>query len=149
MALIALLLGLKGKSLQKFEGGFDRKGSPIYDQPRSIGMHCANKNCIVHDPMEAQYVRNKFHIVKPAAPSECKPSECRLRCVYCETDIEQFVVASRKNKWYSADTSTLLRSDDHHLKELVVFAKEADAAKAGFHCRRTLEGRVQRRAATR
>jgi hypothetical protein len=144
MALIALLLGLKGKSLHKFEGGFEGKGLRIYDQPRSTGMRCANKNCIVHDPMEAQYVRNKFHIVKPAAANECK-----LRCVYCETDIEQFVVASRKNKWYSADTSTLLRSDDHHLKELVVFADEADAAKGGFHCRRTLEGRAPRRAAVR
>ena len=149
MALIALLLGLKGKSLHKFEGGFERKGSPIYDQPRSTGMRCANKNCIVHDPMEAQYVRNKFHIVKPVTASVSKPSECKLRCVYCETDIEQFVVASRKNKWYSADKSTLLRSDDHHLKELVVYADEADAAKGGFHCRRTLEGRVQRRAAVR
>src|SRR5262249_21118910 len=113
MALIALLLGLKGKSLHKFEGGFERRGSPIYDQPRSTGMRCANKNCIVHDPMEAQYVRNKFHVVKTDAASECK-----LRCVYCESDIEHFFVASRKNKWYSADPAALLRTDDHHLKEL-------------------------------
>jgi aspartate carbamoyltransferase catalytic subunit len=142
MALISLLLGIRGKSLHKFEGGFERKGLPIYDQPRSIGIRCANKNCIVHDPMEAQYVRNKFQIVKPTAASECK-----LRCVYCETDVEQFVVASRKNKWYCADTAALLRRDDHHLKELVVFAGEADAVAAGFHSRRAPgEGRPQRRA---
>ena len=108
MALIALLLGLRGKSLHKFEGGFERKKFPIYHQPRSVGMNCANRNCIVHDPMESQYVRNKFLIVRAEAAGECK-----LRCVYCESDIEQFVVASRKNKWYSADRSTLLRSDDH------------------------------------
>jgi aspartate carbamoyltransferase catalytic subunit len=145
MALISLLLGLKGKSLHKFAGGFDRKGFPIYDQPRSTGTRCTNKNCVVHDPMETQYVRNKFYIVKPATASECK-----LRCVYCETDIEQFIVASRKNKWYSLDTSVLLRSNDHHLKELVVFATEAEAVEAGFHSRRSApEGKVQQRTGTR
>ncbi len=30
----------------------------------TVGMRCANANCIVHDPMEAQYVRNKFYVVK-------------------------------------------------------------------------------------
>ena len=29
----------------------------------------------------------------------------RLRCVYCEREIEHFVVASKKNKWYAADPS--------------------------------------------
>jgi aspartate carbamoyltransferase catalytic subunit len=132
MALISLLLGLKGKSLHKFEGGFERKRFPVYDQPRTVGMACANRNCIVHEPMESQYVRNKFHLVKADGPPECK-----LRCVYCESDIERFVVASRKNKWFTADPSVLLRTDDdHHLKELIVFAKEADAIEAGFHSRR-------------
>ncbi len=121
MALISLLLGLKGKSLHKFEGGFERRKFPTYDQPRSVGIACINKNCIVHDPMEAQYVRNKFFVVKTDAPAECK-----LRCVYCESDIEQFVVASRKNKWYATDPAALVRADDHHLKELVVFATEAN-----------------------
>jgi wyosine [tRNA(Phe)-imidazoG37] synthetase (radical SAM superfamily) len=64
------------------------------------------------------------------------PAECKLRCVYCESDIEQFVVASKKNKWYTADPSALLRADDHHLRELLVFAKEEDALAAGFHSRR-------------
>jgi len=131
MALISLLLGLKGKSLHKFEGGFERRKYPTYDQPRSAGIHCANRNCIVHDPMEAQYVRNKFYIVKTDTPAECK-----LRCVYCESDIEAFVVASKKNKWYATDPSALVRADDHHLKELLVFAKEEDALAAGFHSRR-------------
>ena len=67
MALISLLLGIKGKSLHKFEGGFDGKKFPVYDQPRSVGLHCINTNCIVHDPMEAQYVRNKFYVIRNQA----------------------------------------------------------------------------------
>src|SRR5262249_40415432 len=53
MALISLLLGVKGKSLHRFEGGFERSRFPVYDQPFNTGMHCTNKNCIVHDPMES------------------------------------------------------------------------------------------------
>jgi aspartate carbamoyltransferase catalytic subunit len=131
MALISLLLGIKGKSLHKFEGGFERKKFPVYDQPRSVGLHCINGNCIVHDPMEAQYVRNKFYIIHNAASGACK-----LRCVYCESDVEHFVVASKKNKWFTNDAAPLLRTTDQHFKELVVFANDADAIASGFHSRR-------------
>jgi hypothetical protein len=132
MALISLLLGLhKGKSLHKFEGGFEKEKLPIYDQPRSVGMHCHNKNCIVHEPMEAQYVRNRFFIVKTDAGESCK-----LRCVYCESDVEKFVVAHKKNKWFTKDRDMLLRPDEQHQRELIVFADEADARAAGFHFRR-------------
>ena len=145
MALIALLLGLEGKSLHKFEGGFERQKYPVYDQPRTIGMHCANANCIVHEPMEAQYVRNRFFVVKPEAADACK-----LRCVYCESDIEQFVVASKKNKWYSGDPTPLLRDGEHTLKDLIVFAKAAEAAEAGFHSRRAAaEPKPARRATSK
>ena len=145
MALIALLLGLKGKSLHKFTGGFERPKYPVYDQPRAIGIRCANKNCIVHDPMETQYVRNKFYVVKTQSEAECK-----LRCAYCEGDIEDFVVASRKNKWFAADPAALVRADDQHFKDLVVFAKAADAAEAGFHSRRAAaEPKPARRAASK
>src|SRR3954463_16424881 len=88
MALISLLLGIKGKSLHKFQGGFERKKYPVYDQPRSVGIHCINTNCIVHDPMEAQYVRNKFYIIGSDTGGPCK-----LRCVYCESDARRFIVA--------------------------------------------------------
>jgi hypothetical protein len=132
MALISLLLGLKSKSLGRFAGGFEAPRFPVYDQRRSVGIQCANRNCIVHEPMEAQYVRNKFHIIRPDTPTESK-----IRCLYCESDIETFVVASKKNKWYSTDPATLARLDDHHLREFVIFAKEADAVEAGFHPRRS------------
>jgi aspartate carbamoyltransferase catalytic subunit len=131
MALISLLLGLKGKSLHRFEGGFEHDKEPIYDQPRSVGIHCSNPNCIVHDPMEAQYVRNKFHIV------QTKSSDApRLRCVYCEREIEQFVVANKKSKSFVPDPAALGRVSDH-LKDIVLFADEADAQAAGFHSRRS------------
>jgi aspartate carbamoyltransferase catalytic subunit len=132
MALISLLLGLKNKSLHKFEGGFERKQFPTYDHARSVGMSCTNKNCIVHDPMEASYVRNKFYVVTPEMSDRC-----RLRCVYCETDIEEFVVASRKSKWFSNEPAQLLRAGDHTLKDILFFANESDAQTAGFHSRRS------------
>jgi hypothetical protein len=142
MALISLLLGVKGKSLNRFVGGFEQDEEEIYDQPRSIGLCCANSNCIVHDPMEAQYVRNKFSIVKSG-------STTRLRCVYCEREIEKFVIASKKSKWY-ATGSPLQRNADHGLKDTILFADEAEAQAAGFHSRRgAAEAPPPRRAAGR
>jgi aspartate carbamoyltransferase catalytic subunit len=129
MALISLLLGLKGKSLHRFTGGFEHDEQHLYVQPRHVGLHCTNANCIVHDPMEAQYVRNKFYVVKSGETA-------RLRCVYCEREIERFVVASKKNKWYASDIPPLRRSTDHGLKDIILFANEADAQAAGFHSRR-------------
>jgi aspartate carbamoyltransferase catalytic subunit len=135
MALISLLLGLsKGKSLHKFEGGFEKQKLPRYDQPRSIGIHCVNKNCIVHEPMESQYVRNRFFVIGGGGGSS------KLRCVYCESDIERFVVAHKKNKWFSKDGAALRNADEQHLRELIAFADEADARAAGFHFRRHSAG---------
>jgi aspartate carbamoyltransferase catalytic subunit len=133
MALISFLLGLKGRTLHKFEGGFERSKYPVYDQPYTVGLHCRNSNFIVHDPLESHSVRNKFFVVSGGEAETCK-----LRCVYCERDIDQFVVASKKNKWFTAGGGALLRSaDEQHFKELIAFANEADAAAAGFHSRRT------------
>ena len=143
MALISLLLGLKGKALQRFAGGFEEDKEQLYDQPRSLGIRCTNSNCIVHDPMEQQYVRNKFHVVQ-------SKTAARLRCVYCEREIEQFVVASKKNKWYASDIPPARRSTDQGLKDVILFANEADAQAAGFHSRRAAaEPRPARRAGGR
>jgi aspartate carbamoyltransferase catalytic subunit len=132
MALISLLLGLqKGISLRKFEGGFEKPESLIYHQPLSVGIRCANANCIVHEPKESPYVRNKFHVVKNS-----DQSSCRLRCVYCETDIDRFFVASKKNKWFTDNTSALLHAKDQNIKDLLAFADESDAISHGFHFRR-------------
>jgi aspartate carbamoyltransferase catalytic subunit len=140
MALISLLLGIKGKSLSKFEGGFEKRKFPIYDQPRNLGIACANKNCIVHEPMERPYVRNRFYFLSSDAPPQCK-----LRCVYCENDIEDFVGASKKNKWYDSEPTVLLREAEHSFKDMVVFASAKDAVGAGFHFRRQAAASKQRR----
>jgi aspartate carbamoyltransferase catalytic subunit len=134
MALISLLLGLrKGKSLRQFEGGFEGERLPRYDHPRYEGIQCGNANCIVHVPSESQYVRNKFHFVKNDTPSAFK-----LRCAYCETDIDRFVVASKKNMWFTHDVGAFVRPAEQNFRDLVAFSDEAAAQKAGYHLRRNV-----------
>ena len=61
MALIALILGIsRDSALKKYPGGFKPDEHPIYDQPNNVGIACANQNCIVHDPQEGKYSRNRF-----------------------------------------------------------------------------------------
>jgi aspartate carbamoyltransferase catalytic subunit len=132
MALIALLLGLrKGKSLRKFEGGFDKQRLPPYDQPRNEGLQCVNSNCIVHDQSERPYVRSKFHFVKVTSPPMHK-----LRCAYCETDIDQFVIASKKNRWFTPDISSFLRINEQNFRDFLAFTDPSEAQKAGYHLRK-------------
>jgi aspartate carbamoyltransferase catalytic subunit len=129
MALISLLLGLEGKSLETFAGGFPKQRWPLYDQPLSLGIRCANPNCIVHDPMEGPYARNKFHVVSIGKTP-------MLRCMYCENDIDRFVVASRKGKWYSADPAMLAKFTTQKLKDIIAFENESDAHAHGYHSKR-------------
>jgi aspartate carbamoyltransferase catalytic subunit len=144
MALISVLLGLKGKTLRRFAGGFEEDKFPVYDQPRNVGLHCLNPNCIVHEPMEAQYVRNKFYVVGANAT-------IKLRCMYCERDIERFVVASKRNRWYANDPALLARmADVLHLRDLILFGDGSEAQASGFHLRRGVgEPRAAKRAAGR
>jgi len=128
MALISLLLSIqKEKSLQKFEGGFDVEKQPLYEQPLNLGIRCANKNCISHEAMEAQYVRNRFHVVKNGG------NEIRLRCFYCENDIENFVAGHKKHQWFADDVTPLARSSDPGFKDIVAFANAEEALAAGYH----------------
>jgi aspartate carbamoyltransferase catalytic subunit len=101
MALVSLLLNLskegilaKAGILESFEGGFRSTHHTLYEQPREIGSQCTNPNCIVHDPLDGKYAWNKFHILDGEAP--------RLRCHYCENDIDVFFVANRRQKTYEA-----------------------------------------------
>lgn len=91
----------------------------MYDQPNGVGIDCANKNCIVHDAQEGKYTRNRFYVA----------SEHRLRCFYCETDIVDFVVASKRTKHYESETETLRLAPGH---ETVIFSAAAAAEAAGF-----------------
>jgi aspartate carbamoyltransferase catalytic subunit len=137
MALISLLLHLhKNKSLHKFPGGFAKPDYPVYAQPIGTGLHCANQNCITCDPAESQYAANKFYVV--ARPD---PHNIKLRCAYCETDIEAettdtaFVVADTSRKTFSPGLAALTKAPAEKLKHLVIYRSESDAVAAGFHVR--------------
>ena len=136
MALISLLLHLhKNKSLNQFSGGFAKPEHPIYAQPIGTGVTCGNRNCIVADPAERQYAANKFYVIEDEARQHCK-----LRCVYCETDIEQetaaqFVVSDSTRKTFSSGLSALARLPTERLKHLIIYPSVADAVAAGFQPR--------------
>jgi aspartate carbamoyltransferase catalytic subunit len=136
MALISLLLHLhKNKSLHQFSGGFAKPEHPVYAQPIGTGITCANHNCIAADPAERQYAANKFYVVEDEAHSRCK-----LRCVYCETDVEEeagahFVVGDTTRKTFSPGLRALAGLPTERLKHLVIHRSEADAVAAGFQPR--------------
>jgi aspartate carbamoyltransferase catalytic subunit len=136
MALISLLLHLhKNKSLHKFAGGFAKPEHPIYAQPIGTGIQCGNSNCITNDPAERQYAANKFYVVE-----EHSPQRCKLRCLYCETDVEteaaaHLAVADLARRNYSPGLASLARAPADKLKHLVIHKSEADAEAAGFTLR--------------
>jgi len=112
MALIAALLDLdKRTSLKKFDGGFDMVDYPIHVQPRDLGTACRNKNCITHDEHDGPYTANKFYVIKKDG--------LRLRCFYCEADIENVVAAAKHG-------------------ETAYFANDVAVAKAGYTQQRTV-----------
>jgi aspartate carbamoyltransferase catalytic subunit len=136
MALISLMLHLhKNKSLHQFAGGFAKPAHPVYAQPIGTGIHCGNPNCIVADPAERQYATNKFYAVEQR---DGRPP--RLRCVYCETDIDEstaahFVTADQTRQTFSLGLAAFTRAPAERLKHLVIYGNEADALAAGFHLR--------------
>jgi len=145
MALISLLLHLhKNKSLHKFPGGFAKPDYPVYAQPIGTGLHCANQNCITCDPAESQYAANKFYVVQRPDGHDIK-----LRCAYCETDIEAettdtaFVVADTSRKTFSSGLAALTKAPAEKLKHLVIYRGESDAVAAGFHVREASAGKLR------
>jgi aspartate carbamoyltransferase catalytic subunit len=138
MALISLLLHLhKNKSLHQFTGGFAKPDHAIYVQPIGTGVQCGNSNCIVCDPAERQYAANKFYVVEESSDQRGK-----LRCVYCETDVDedaaaQFVVADTTRNTFSPGLAALARSPAEKLKNLVIHRSDAEAIAAGFTPRET------------
>jgi hypothetical protein len=147
MALISLLLHLhKNKSLHKFPGGFAKPEHPLYCQPIGTGLHCANQNCITADPAERQYAANKFYILE-----EPHLHDVRLRCVYCECDIEvpaetaadSLVVADPARKTFTPGLAALTKAPAEKRKHLVIYGHESEALAAGFAPRETSAGRVR------
>src|SRR6516164_4289897 len=147
MALISLLLHLhKNKSLHKFPAGFAKPEHPVYCQPMGTGLHCANQNCITRDPAESQYAANKFYIVE-----EPYRHEVRLRCVYCESDIDvpaettadSLVVADTVRKTFTPGLATFTKAPPEKRKALVIYGSESEAMAAGFAPREASAGRVR------
>jgi len=138
MALISLLLHLhQNKSLHRFPGGFAKPEHPIYVQPIGTGVQCGNANCIVNDPAERQYAANKFYVVEGLSRAHCK-----LRCAYCETEIDDeaaahFVLADTTRRIFSRGLEALLRVPADKLKHFVIYRSRAEAATAGFQLRET------------
>ncbi len=136
MALISLLLHLnKNKSLHQFSGGFAKPDHPIYAQPIGTGLPCGNPNCITGDPAERQYAANKFYVIEDDTPQRCK-----LRCVYCETDVSadaaaNLVVADLSRKTFSPGLAALAHVPTERLRHFVIHRSEADAIAAGFEPR--------------
>jgi aspartate carbamoyltransferase catalytic subunit len=133
MALIALLLNVeKTKSLQKFPFGFAKPDWPIYRQPIGTGIHCRNPNCIVREPSEQQYARNKFYVLTSPATKRSL-----LRCVYCETDIEEhesdnFAVGDVTKGTFTRGLAQLAKISRERLDHFIIYESEAQAAAAGF-----------------
>ena len=120
MALIALLLGLEPKGLQRFESGF-RAAEHVYQPARESRLVCSNPNCISHDPLDVQNALPRFVLI-PAQPP-------RLRCFYCESDLLDFLVGDPARKTYSpaGDTAQALVGPNS-----VLFADAAAAEAHGF-----------------
>ena len=144
MALISLLLHLhKNKSLHQFAGGFAKPDYPVYAQPIGTGLQCGNANCITGDPAERQYAANKFYVVEDE-----RPQRCRLRCVYCEKDVEEdaathFVVADTTRKTFSPGLAALTRDARRETQaSRSSIADAADAVAAGFAPRETGASKV-------
>ena len=120
MALIAMMLGLdERKKLASYVGGFRDRGEIIIDQPEGSGLKCPNANCISNDSAERPHLRDKFGYIGYAPPV--------LRCLYCESDIDSFVIGDRRHRRvYSRQPKAATPSN------LMCFADEAQARAAGF-----------------
>ena len=135
MALIAHLLGLaKRRKLERYETGFAQQSQTIYSRPADIGLRCVNKNCIVHDEIEQAHVTNRFTYHHGGAPGGP-----RLRCAWCETDVDGFVMARSETKHYMA-SAALKPKPPRALprtlpRDAIMFLSPGDAEAAGYTLR--------------
>src|SRR5262249_35862282 len=128
MALIALIMGLtKDKTLARYPSGFAADKAAHYEDAAHEGLVCCHLNCITHDPLEYAVAQARFTIV-PAPPS----SRAVLRCHYCETDIDQFVLAHRGERWFKPEPTTLGAMTSKDLKHYLFFADATSAEAKGF-----------------
>jgi aspartate carbamoyltransferase catalytic subunit len=123
MALIAGILDLvRAPPLDKFDGGFPKAQYPLHRQSPALGLRCSNTNCITHDEQEGPYAGNKFYVLQK--------DELRLRCYYCETDIEDVIAGQAKTKLYEKTGGSTKTAA--WLKDAVFFGSASDAERAGY-----------------
>jgi hypothetical protein len=104
---------------------------------------CVNSNCIVHDPVDGPYAARKFHLIASQPP--------RLRCFYCETDIDTFWITDAKSGTIFPNDEPPFEWSRKHDPDLTFRATLDTAAQSGFP-RRNAERTIapmKRRAAPR
>lgn len=128
MALLSLLLHAPGsRSLALHPGGFDEDEHAPYRRDRREGLRCANGNCISRDEEESRYTGNKFRI-----RNDSLMGISRLRCAYCETDVDRFVIGDTRTGAVSGPSGAVARYADEEIGALIFFEDEPSAKAAGF-----------------
>ena len=133
MALISLLAARAQEQIAApVQRRFRQAGSSDLRPADRHRPECDNPNCITGDPAERQYAANKFYVIE-----DDTAQRCRLRCVYCEKDVEDdtaahFVVADTTRKTFAPDLAALTRAAGDKLKHLVIYRNASEALAAGF-----------------
>ncbi|MDI6792126.1 MAG: hypothetical protein QME81_04570 [bacterium] len=114
MAITSFLLG--AKKLPVEEGPDQRKNKEIYKSRH--GLACANKNCASFK--ERQFLAPKFEILSQ--------EPLKLRCVYCEYEIEARCVGNlRSKRCYPPENITKIKKE-----HLVIFESIKQAEELSF-----------------
>ncbi|HEX3431440.1 MAG TPA: aspartate carbamoyltransferase [Rhizomicrobium sp.] len=125
MAIISALLSSRAKeALKRHPGGFAEGAAPIYRTTATSGIACVNGNCIVHDTVDGPYAAGQFRMIAS------EPS--RLRCFYCETDIERFWIGDARTRTVVSNDEarsgwSAARNHERHF-----YASPEKAAQSGF-----------------
>lgn len=130
MALISLLLGCSPRIVAPQDGfGEDWRpvSHPLYTH--DTGVRCPNERCVSSQPSELRYLPRRFVLIAGTPP--------RLRCWYCDHEIEPPVIATaeaydeptHRRKYHPARSrwATAIRPEN-----LLMFGSAEDAEAAGF-----------------
>ena len=125
MAIVSALLASRGRrALKRYPEGFAPGTAPLYEANATSGVACINSNCIVHDPVDGPYATRKFCLVGSEPP--------RLRCFYCETDIDAFWISDPKSKTIFANDEPPFEWSRKRNPDLRFHATLDEAAVSGF-----------------
>ncbi len=131
MALISLLLGLQGKSLHRFEGGFETRalsGLRPAAQPGPATASTRIASCTI------RWKRNTCATSSIVREVRAPRRGCAVSIASARSSTSSSPARSTNGTRPTPRRCT--RSSEHGLKDFVLFADEADAQAAGFHSRR-------------